>query len=126
MDRIFMHRRPLSLSFRDAFRGIGHVISTQRNAKIQCAIGFVTLIAAAILKVPIADWAVLAITMAVVLAVEAVNTALEEIVNVVSPERSEPARIAKDAAAGAVLLVAIGAVAVGLFVLGPPLWRAVH
>lgn len=121
-----MHRRPLSLSFRDAFRGIGHVMSTQRNAKIQSATGFVTLITAAILKLPIADWAVLAITMAVVLAVEALNTALEEIVNVVSPELSEPARNAKDAAAGAVLLVAIGAVAVGLFVLGPPLWQALH
>lgn len=120
-----MHRRPLSLSFRDAFRGIGHVMSTQRNAKIQSATGFVTLITAAILKLPIADWAVLAITMAVVLAVEALNTALEEIVNVVSPELSEPWN-AKDAAAGAVLLVAIGAVAVGLFVLGPPLWQALH
>ena len=55
----FMHRRSLALSFRDAFRGIGHVISTQRNAKIQCAVGLVTLIAAGILRVPLVDWAML-------------------------------------------------------------------
>jgi diacylglycerol kinase len=122
----FMPRRSLSLSFRDAFRGIGHVISTQRNAKIQCAIGVVTLIAAGVLRRPAADWAILAITVATVLAAEAANTALEEIVDAISPEMSESARIAKDAAAGAVLLVAIGAVAVGLCILGPPLWQALH
>jgi undecaprenol kinase len=122
----FMRRRPLTLTFRDAFRGIGHVISTQRNAKIQTAIGLVTLIAAGFLRVSIADWALLGFTVAVVLAAEAANTALEEIVNVISPELSEKARIAKDAAAGAVLLVAMGAVAVGLCILGPPLWQAWH
>lgn len=114
------------MSFRDAFRGIGYVIGTQRNAKIQSAVGLVTLIAAGILRVPLVDWAILAITIAVVLAAETANTALEELVNVISPELSEPARIAKDAAAGAVLLVALGAVAVGLCILGPPLWQALH
>jgi diacylglycerol kinase (ATP) len=121
-----MRRRPLTLTFRDAFRGIGHVISTQRNAKIQTAIGLVTLIAAGCFRVSIADWALLGFTVAVVLAAEAANTALEEIVNVISPELRETARIAKDVAAGAVLLVAMGAVAVGLCVLGPPLWQALH
>jgi diacylglycerol kinase len=122
----FMPRRSLLLTFRDAFRGIGHVIGTQRNAKIQTAIGLVTLIMAGLLRVPIGGCALLAITVAVVLAAEAANTALEEIVNVVSPELSKTARIAKDAAAGAVLIVAIGAVAVGLCILGPPLWQALH
>jgi diacylglycerol kinase len=121
-----MPRRSLSRSFRDAFRGIGHVLGTQRNAKIQCAVGFVTLIAAGVLRLPPSNWAILAMTVAVVLAAEAANTALEEIVNVISPELSETARIAKDAAAGAVLLVAIGAVAVGFCILGPPLWQLLH
>jgi diacylglycerol kinase len=121
-----MPRRSLTLTFRDAFRGIGHVIATQRNAKIQCTIGVLTLVAAGILRLPSSDWAILAITIAVVLAAETANTALEEIVNVISPEISEAARIAKDAAAGAVLLVALGAVAVGLCILGPPLWQALH
>ena len=71
---------------------------------------------------PARDWAILILTVAVVLAGEAANTVLETIVDVISPEISEPARIAKDAAAGAVLMLAMGAVVVGLFILGPPLW----
>lgn len=120
-----MQSRSLSLSFRDAFRGIGHVIAAERNARIQAAIGIVTLIAAAVLKLPPRDWAVLCLTVFVVIAAEAANTALEEIVNAISPELSEAARIAKDASAGAVLIVSIGAIAVGLFILGPPLWKIV-
>jgi diacylglycerol kinase len=121
-----MHRRPLSLSFRDAFRGIGSVVGSQRNARIQYAVGIVTVIAAGVFRLPPRDWAVLALTIAVVLAAEAVNTALEAVVDMISPEFSERARIAKDAAAGAVLLAALGAVAVGLLILGPPLWQFVQ
>jgi diacylglycerol kinase len=118
-----MQRRSLALSFRDAFRGVGHVIGTQRNARLQCAIGTVTLITAGALQLPPRDWAVLALTIGAVLAAETANTAIETIVNVISPELSEAARIAKDAAAGAVLLLATAAVAVGLLILGPPLWN---
>jgi diacylglycerol kinase len=120
-----MQRRPLFFSFRDAFRGMGYVLRTQRNAKIQCAIGIATLIAAASFRLPPRDWAVLALTIAVVLAAEAGNTVVETIVDAISPSPSEAARIAKDASAGAVLLVAIGAVVVGLLILGPPLWNLV-
>ena len=118
-----MQRRSLALNFRDAFRGIGYVIGTQRNAKIQGSIGIITLITAGALRLPPGDWAMLAVTIAIVLAAEAANTAVESIVDMISPEWSEAARIAKDAAAGAVLLLALGAVSVGLCVLGPPLWR---
>jgi len=121
-----MQRRPLFFSFRDAFRGIGYVFRTQRNAKIQYGMGTVTLIAAAFFSLPPRDWAVLALTIAAVLAAEAGNTVVETIVDVISPSPSEAARIAKDASAGAVLLVAIGAVVVGLFILGPPLWNLVN
>jgi diacylglycerol kinase len=114
--------RSLLLSFRDAFRGIGYVVGTQRNARIQWGIGLAALVMGGILRLPARDWAILILTVAVVLAAEAANTALETIVDVISPEISEPARIAKDAAAGAVLMLAMGAVVVGLFILGPPLW----
>jgi diacylglycerol kinase len=117
-----MPGRSLLLSFRDAFRGIGYIVGTQRNARIQWGIGLAALVMGVILRLPARDWAILVLTVVVVLAAEAANTALETVVDVISPEISEPARIAKDAAAGAVLLLAIGAVAVGLFILGPPLW----
>ncbi len=118
-----MPRRSLLLSFRDAFAGIGYVIRTQRNAKIQCAVGVATIVLAGILRVPARDWATLAVAVALVLAAETANTAIEAIVDAISPTHSEMARIAKDTSAGAVLILAIGAVATGLFILGPPLWH---
>jgi diacylglycerol kinase len=118
-----MHRRSLAASFRDAFRGIGHALLTQRNAKIQLAFAVIILIAAAVLRVSAGDLAVLILTSAAVLAAETVNTAVETLVDAFCPGPSEAARIAKDAAAGAVLLLAIGSIGVGLCILGPPLWR---
>jgi diacylglycerol kinase (ATP) len=118
-----MQRRSLAASFRDAFNGIGHVLWTQRNAKIQLGVGVVVLALAAGLKVSPRDWAVLLLTSTAVLAAEIANTAVETLVDAFCPGPSESARIAKDAAAGAVLMLAIGSVAVGLCILGPPLWR---
>jgi diacylglycerol kinase len=121
-----MQRRSLSLTFRDAFRGIGYVLLTQRNAKIQATIGLLAVLLAGVLQLPPRDWAVLTLMIAVVLAAETANTVVETIVDVISPATSEPARIAKDASAGAVLLLAIGSVVVGLFLLGPPLWKLIE
>jgi|SRR5579862_750726 len=118
-----MQRRSLLLSFRDAFRGIFYVLATQRNAKIQAAVGTAVFVAAGVLRLPARDWAILVLTVVAVLAAEIGNTVVETIVDVISPGPSENARIAKDAAAGAVLILGIGAVAVGLLILGPPLWK---
>jgi len=117
-----MQRRSILHSFRDAFVGIGHVMRTERNAQIQCAAGVLAIALAASLQIPRRDWAILAIVIAMVLAAEMANTVVETLVDLVCPEPSEAARIAKDAAAGAVLILAIGALAVGLVLLGPPLW----
>jgi diacylglycerol kinase len=118
-----MQRRSLAVSFRDAFRGIGHVFVTQRNAKIQLAVGVAALALAAGLRVSWGELAVLLLTCAAVLAAEIANTAVETLVDAFCPDIHESARIAKDAAAGAVLMVALGSIAVGLCILGPPLWR---
>lgn len=116
-----MRHRSLLLSFRDAFVGVGHVLRTQRNAKIQCVVASAAVILAIVLGLAAPDWAILALAVAVVLAAEIANTAVETVVDAISPGPSETARIAKDAAAGAVLVLAIGAAAVGVFLLGPPL-----
>jgi diacylglycerol kinase len=120
-----MQRRTLATSFRDAFKGIGHVLLTQRNAKIQLATGVLTLLAAAGLRVSSGELALLFLTSAAVLAAEIGNTAVETLVDAFCPGQNESARIAKDAAAGAVLTLAIGSVAVGLCILCPPLWHLV-
>ena len=71
------------------------------------------------LRAPLAP---IALACALVLALELVNTAVEAVVDLVSPKPHPLAGVAKDAAAAAVLLASLGAVVVGLAVLGPPLW----
>lgn len=110
-------------SFKFAFAGIGYVFKTQRNAKIHAAITLVVIGLGLWLGIDSARWAILALTIGVVFAAEILNTAIEAIVDLVSPEYHPLAKIAKDAAAGSVLVPAIAAVAVGLLVLGPPLWQ---
>ncbi len=120
-----MRHRPLILSFRDAFVGIAHAIHTQRNARIQIAAAIAVICLAAALRVPGRDWAVLFLATAAVLAAEIGNTVVEVLVDAVCPGPSEVARMAKDGAAGAVLMLAMGAAAAGVCILGPPLWDLV-
>lgn len=67
------------------------------------------------------EWVAIALSAAVVLVAEITNTVVETVVDVVSPGYSEPARLAKDAAAGAVLVASVAAAIVGLLVFGPHL-----
>jgi len=68
---------------------------------------------------------VLALTIGVVFAAEIINTAIEAVVDLVAPEFHPLAKIAKDAAAGSVLVLAVAAVVVGLLILLPTLWRVI-
>lgn len=83
-------------SFGFALDGISYLIRTQRNARIEVAIGIVVLALAAWLRVTAIEGAVLVLTIALVLALEALNTAIELAVALASPERHLLARVAKD------------------------------
>jgi diacylglycerol kinase len=117
------HTRSVSLirSFGFAFEGISYLIRTQPNARIELVIGFVVLVVAAWVRVTIVEWAVLILTIAMVLAFEALNTAVELAVTLASPERHPRAKAAKDVSAAMVLIAAIASVIIGLIVLGPRL-----
>lgn len=73
------------------------------------------------LKLPLRDWAVLAITVAIVWTAEFLNTALEIVVDLASPDLHPLARAGKDVGAAGVLIAAAAAVVIGLLLLGPPL-----
>jgi diacylglycerol kinase (ATP) len=103
-----------------ALNGIAHAWRTQKSLRIQVALGIGAAIVCAALHVPAGGFAILALTIAVVLAFEVMNTALEALVDLASPQIHPLAKVAKDAAAGAVLIAAAGAVAVGAFVV----WQA--
>ncbi len=98
---------------------VRYLIRTQRNARIELAVGLVVLIVAVWVRVTAVEWAVLALTTALVLALEALNTALELAVTLASPERHPLAKAAKDVSAAMVLIGAIGAVLVGIAILRP-------
>lgn len=112
----------LIASFRYAFAGVGHLFRTQPNARIHLTISGAVLLVGLWVGLTARDWAVIAVAAGLVLAAEAFNTALEAVVDLVSPERRALAGVAKDVGAGAVTLAAIAAVVVGLLILGPPLW----
>ena len=108
--------RGLARSFRFAFIGIGDAIRTERNMRIHVAFAVLALVACAVLRCTPMEWVAVIVMVALVFAGELVNTAIESAVDLASPEMDPLAKRAKDCAAGAVLVFAIAAVAVGLIV----------
>ncbi len=109
-------------SFRHALRGLWYVIRTQRNAWIHTVITILVALMALWLRLPLRDWAVLFLTIAMVWTAEFINTALEAVVDLASPRQHPLAKVGKDVGAAAVLIASLAAILVGLLILGPPLW----
>jgi len=120
-ERLTLSRR--ARSFRYAFEGWWFVLRTQPNAWIHALISTAVFVVAVWLRLPGRDWAVLVLTITGVWMAEFTNTAIEAVVDLMRPEPDPLAKVAKDVSAAAVLLGAIGAVIVGLLLIGPPLWR---
>ena len=116
-------------SFRCAFAGLRDLFQSGRNAQIHAAITTVVIGAGVCLPLSRTDWAVLTLTIGTVIAAEALNTAIETVVDLASPEYHELARRAKDIAAGAVFIMAIAAVVIGGLIFMSPvvalLWKTV-
>jgi len=108
-------------SFAHALRGLT-VLLRQPNARIHVGVALVVVALAWALQVSVLEWCALALAMALVLGAEALNTAIELVVDMVQPEWHALARDAKDVAAAGVLLCSLGAAVVGLCVFAPRLW----
>ncbi|MGC8874908.1 MAG: rRNA maturation RNase YbeY, partial [Chloroflexia bacterium] len=117
----FERPRPLFASFRAAFAGLGNLFLTQRNARIHAAVALLVLVLGGVLRLALWEWALLVCTIALVLVGEALNTAIEALVDLASPETRSLARRAKDLASAAVLLAACFAVIVGALLFLPHL-----
>jgi diacylglycerol kinase len=115
----------IARSFYFAFAGLVYLFRTQRNARIHAIFGTAACGVAFWLGISRVEWAVLVFTIALVLILEGLNTAVEAAIDLASPKIHPLAKAAKDLAAGMVLIGAIASVAVGLLILGPPLWRKV-
>jgi diacylglycerol kinase (ATP) len=103
-------------SFAHAFRGLSILLQTQSNARIHLAATVAVVVLAIVLDVGTIEWAVLLLATSVVWSAEALNSSLEHIADRASPEWHPLVQKAKDMAAGAVLLAAMAALAVGILV----------
>ena len=114
----------LFISFKYAWAGVRYAFATQRNFRIHTIVATLAVSLGFYLRVTAMEMAVITITCAMVMILELINTAIESVVDLtVKQTYHELAKIAKDCAAGAVLLSAIAAVLVAGFILLPPLVR---
>ena len=108
-------------SFEHAFRGWRYVLRTQRNAWIHVVIAAIVLLLSLWLRLDARDWALIVLATAMVFTAEFLNTAIEAVVDLASPQKHPLAKVGKDVGAGAVLIAALAAVLMGALILGPPL-----
>jgi diacylglycerol kinase len=106
-------------SMRCAFIGIWIMLSSQHNAWIHAAATFVTIVVGLYFGLTKAEWCWIILAIISVWTAEALNTAFEFLTDVASPEFHPLAGKAKDVAAGAVLITAIGAIVIGIVIMGP-------
>jgi diacylglycerol kinase (ATP) len=112
-----MTQRPSIIeSFNYAIEGVIHVLRTQRNMRIHFAVAVVVIVVAAAVGVSKIELIALLISIAFVLVAEMINTAVESAIDAATTSFDPMAKLAKDIAAGAVLIASVNAVAVGYLV----------
>lgn len=121
-----MRSRSLGESFRFAFLGLSYALRTQRNMRLHFAAAVLVLIAAWVIGVGPVGTALLVLAMAGVIVAETINTALETVIDLISPGYHPLAGTAKNLAAAAVVIAAFFAVLIGLLVLGPQVLGLAH
>jgi undecaprenol kinase len=115
----YKKRAPLIHSFGFAISGITRVIKDERNIKIHLAAAFISMVLAYYFKISRFDWLILILTITMVISLELVNSAIEAVVDLASPEKHPLAKKAKDIAAGAVLVAVIASVIIGVLLFFP-------
>ncbi len=103
-----------------AFSGLWHVIKTQKNAWLHAIATCFVILLGLWLQLPLLEWAILFLAIGSVWTAEFINTALEAIVDLTSPEQHPLARVGKDVGAAAVLISSFFAALIGLFLLFLP------
>ena len=113
-------------SFRDAFNGLKESFLTQVNFRIHIVAAVIAILMGIWLHISVIEWAVLILTISMVIVCEQMNTAIEYLVDFISPEYHIMAGKIKDLAAGAVLFTAVAAIATGIFIFIPKLMALIQ
>jgi diacylglycerol kinase len=109
-----------------ALNGIRHATATQLNFRVHLLAAVITIYAGYALHISKDEWLWIILCIAMVLVAELFNTAIEFLVDLVSPEYNKKAGLVKDMSAGAVLITAIGALVIGLIIFVPKLLVLIH
>lgn len=112
----------LKSSFGHALEGLRSVIMSERNARIHVLVAVLVALLSVWLQLDMTEWALIVFAMGLVFVGEMLNTVTEVLVDLATQEQNALAKQAKDMAAGATLVAALTAAAVGFLVLGPRLW----
>ena len=115
MEKIRKHH----ISFTNALSGLVWALRTQPNFKVHLLFSLIAIILGLFLKISYLEMIVIIFTIVLGLSAEMINTAIEEITDLVTKEWREEAKIAKDVSAGMMLLTAVGAALVGLLIFLP-------
>jgi diacylglycerol kinase (ATP) len=108
-------------SIKYAVKGINFLFTKEPNARVHFVVTIIVIIAGFFLEISIHDWILVCIAICLVLTAEIFNTAIEKLVDLISPARNEKAAQIKDLAAGGVLICAIVSILIGLYVFLPKL-----
>ncbi|MBC7186964.1 MAG: diacylglycerol kinase family protein [Calditrichaeota bacterium] len=119
-----MNQTPFSLrqrgeSFRFAFRGLATVLREEHNARIHLVAAVGVIVAGVLFRISISEWLAVTFAIGLVFGLELINTAVERLADLVSPQRSEAIAKVKDLSAGGVLVGAMAALVIGLCVFLP-------
>ena len=114
-------KNPLYKSFGYAFEGIFAGIRGERNMKIHCFAAVCVIVAGVLFHISVTEWCICLVLFGLILSLERVNTAIEAVVDLVTEDKKPLAKLAKDTAAGAVLIAAVMAAMAGLLIFVPKL-----
>lgn len=119
MNKMTEERKKIINSFKYAFEGIKSSLRTERNIKIHFSMMVLVIVAGILLDISTYEWMICIILFGMVIGGELVNTAIEEVTDLVTTEINPKAKLAKDIAAGAVLIMAITSAIIGLIIFIP-------
>jgi diacylglycerol kinase len=118
-----IYHRKFIHSFGYAWSGLKHALHENQNLRIHFIVAFIVAILSIIFGLDEFEMGILGVVILVVIAAEMINTSIEEMVNLITKEHRQEAKIAKDVSAGMVLVTAIGSVIVGILIFIPHIIR---
>ena len=120
------YNKSLSKSFGYALEGFLHALRNNRNLRIHLVIALVVIILSVFFRINKYEMSILGVVIVLVISSEMINAAIEEMVNLITQEHKREAKIAKDVAAGMVLIAVIGSIIVGVLIFSPYILKLLY